>query len=148
LPEARPLPAVVTSVSVTAELLQQAIDSGGNIDLVPETTATAAAEAIQPAAAGLTSDAQRLAQPFGPTHHETRCGFKVRGARVVDAASRVSVQFAGGGVEQGDDLRVSPTPPASNVLLITDSGAGVLLPAIPGFMCALTFEDSELVDVA
>jgi hypothetical protein len=34
------------------------------------------------------------------------------------------------------------------VLLVLDGGAGVLLPAIPEFLCALSFDDDELVDVA
>jgi hypothetical protein len=34
------------------------------------------------------------------------------------------------------------------VLLVLDSGAGVLLPAIPEFLCALTLDERELIDVA
>ena len=34
------------------------------------------------------------------------------------------------------------------MLLVLESGAGVLLPAIPDFLCALTFDEGELVDVA
>lgn len=98
--------------------------------------------------AGAAADAQRLAQPFGPASHETACGFKLRGARAVDVQARVPVGFAGGGRDSGDDLRVGPQAPASNVLLVLDGGAGVLLPAIPDFLCALSFDDGELVDVA
>jgi cold shock CspA family protein len=105
-------------------------------------------QAVQIQAPGIVSDAERLAQPFGPSHHETGCGFKLRGARAVDMVARTSVGFAGGGPATGDDLRVSPSAPASNVLLVLESGAGVLLPAIPEFLCALSFEDGELVDVA
>jgi len=91
-----------------------------------------------------------LAQPFGPSHHETQCGFAVRGARIVDfACGSIHVGFATGQLAHGEDLRVGGAPrPGANVLLVMDTGAGVVLPAIPDFMCRLTFAEDELIDVA
>lgn len=99
---------------------------------------------------GLARVSRDLARPFGPSHHETGCGFKLRGARVDEVvAPAVQVQFAEGGQARGDDLRVgNAVRPGANVLLVLRSGAGVLLPAIPEFLCALTFDEDELVDVA
>jgi hypothetical protein len=100
----------------------------------------------------LAKSAERLAQPFGPTHQETRCGFKVRGARIVEAhaASGAAVMnmrnapgFPAGEVVQADRV---PRPGVS-VLLVFADGTGTLLPAIPDFLAALTIEGGELVDV-
>jgi hypothetical protein len=136
--------------AITAELLREAIAGGGGA--TAGTAPPTRARAPSAASSAMARDAERLAQPFGPTHHETACGFKLRGARVVDAvaAAGVKVEFAGGGTTPGDDLRVqNPAHPGSNVLLVLDSGAGVLLPAVPEFLCALSFdEDGELADVA
>jgi Caspase domain len=140
-PPARPRAAPAhapTPEALTAEMLRAAIAGGG----APGVTRGAPP-------AGIAGDVERLAQPFGPMHHETGCGFKLRGARAVQAVAAIKVEFAGGGIAAGDDLRVvNPARPGSNVLLVLDSGAGVLLPALPEFMCALSFEDGELVDVA
>ncbi|MCU7852588.1 MAG: caspase family protein [Candidatus Thiodiazotropha sp. (ex Monitilora ramsayi)] len=85
--------------------------------------------------------------PFGPMHHETECGFKIRGARFVSAFSE------GAWVQDpdhpADDLGANVKDgPFSSVLLTLDTGAGVVLPAISGFLCALTVDDGELIDVA
>ncbi len=122
--------------SVMAALLSQSLDDARLV--------------VPPQAQALLVDALRLAEPFGPTHHETGCGFKLRGARAIDAfAYKARVEIVTSGVEPGVDLRVfSPAHPCSNVLIVLESGAGVLLPAIPEFLCALTFDDEELVDVS
>ena len=54
------------------------------------------------------------------------------------------------GLPFGEDIRVGVTGPypAVNVLLMLGSGSCVLLPAIREFICALTFDEGELVDVA
>lgn len=83
--------------------------------------------------------------PAGTDHFETECGFKIRGARVARASAR-----AGAPQVLGDELvRMSHVPhPGLSVLLELDSGHGVVLPAIPGFVGALTMSDGDLVDVA
>ncbi len=140
-------PRTMAPEAITADLLRTAMGAGAS---APATAAWARSGA---AAARLGDEMLRvskdLAQPFGPSHHETGCGFKLRGARVVEAvAPGARVQFAGGPAP-GQDLRVDGVGrPGSNVLLVLASGAGVLLPAIPEFLCALSFDDDELVDVA
>jgi len=85
--------------------------------------------------------------PFGAMHHETKCGFKIRGAQFVASFSRNAVVEDPG--RPANDLRVnSINRPGFSVLLILDTGAAVVLPAIPGFLCALTIDQGELVDVA
>lgn len=99
------------------------------------------------AAAMLADAVEKTATPFGPDHHETQCGFKVRGARFVEAVSMVATTELF--TAPGDVVRVQPGPPqGASVLLVLDSGNGVLLPAVPQFLTALTLVDGELVDVA
>lgn len=108
-----------------------------------------AGAAPTPAPGALEAQAAQLSLPFGPFSHETQCGFKLRGAKAVQAfANDAHVDF--NTPWPGQDLRVHVrNGPAANVLLVLDSGAGVLLPAIPQFLCALSFDDDgELVDVA
>ena len=98
-------------------------------------------------ASDLLLSARRTAEPFGPMHHETECGFKVRGARFVDVVSRAAfVELAS---DSGDDVRAHPGDnPGASVLLVFEGGTGVVLPAVPGFLGALTVENGSLVDVA
>ena len=98
------------------------------------------------ALAGVTGNLIRAAEPFGPSHHETECGFKIRGARFLDVYSAKSQPAIAG----SDDIRVSSinNNPGASVLLNLDGTRCVVLPAIPGFLGALTVEDGELVDVA
>lgn len=120
----------------------------------PQTAAAAPggptpAGAAPPAATALEDDAVRRAKPFGPMRHETQCGFKLRGAHAVQAWSvraRVDLNTA----YPGEDLRVDLQGQRdAQVLIELDSGAGVLLPALAQYLCALTFDDDgELVDVA
>ncbi len=93
--------------------------------------------------------AAQIAEPFGPMHHETGCGFKIRGALIVEAHAQNAAHDFPPQSARGTDLRItSAKMPGANVLMMLDSGRGVLLPAIPDFMCALTVDDGELVDVA
>ncbi len=107
------------------------------------------AGAVPPVATALEQEALQRAQPFGPMRHETQCGFKLRGARAVRASSvRAMVDL--NTALPGQDLRVDLQGQRdAQVLIEFDSGAGVLLPALAQYLCALTFdEDGELVDVA
>ncbi len=91
---------------------------------------------------------ETLAKPFGPTHYETGCGFKIRGARVI----AVHAPYAAAAEvldHEGTLVRITPRAPgASSVLLVFEGGTGALLPAIPDFLCELSFEDGELLHVA
>lgn len=96
----------------------------------------------------LRASAERYRLPFGPTHHETRCGFKIRGTRFADV---VTPGFYAQIVnpDARDDIRVDVgSISARSALLIFEDGQAALLPALPGFLCGLTFEDGELVEVA
>jgi hypothetical protein len=98
------------------------------------------------ASAEVAGNLVRAAEPFGPAHHETECGFKIRGAQFLDVYSRMGeASMIPGKV---DDIRVSPQRSGASVLFALDGGRYVVLPAIPGFLGALTVEDGELVDVA
>lgn len=146
----RPRVPARTAATVTQELLQSALtDTAADI---AGTLENSRASGIA-GAAHLVGSAERLARPFGPAHQETQCGFKVRGARIVEAyasagPARVMVRndpaFPSGEVVQADHV---PRPGVS-VLLVFEQGTGVLLPAIPDFLAALTIEGGELLDVA
>lgn len=82
----------------------------------------------------------------GPRQFETQCGLKLRGARVREAfALGADVQQLG---PARDVVRVAPRQAAPAVLLVLDSGAGVVVPGIPGFVGALTFDGDEFVDLS
>ena len=91
--------------------------------------------------------ARRLSVPFGPEHHETQCGFKVRGQRVVRVDSAlVQTEMYG---DPAEVVRVNGMERAgASVLLEFENGTGALLPAIPEFLAGLTVEEGELVDVS
>jgi hypothetical protein len=89
--------------------------------------------------------AATVAPDFGPPAFETECGVKVRGARIAEfLIPGMNAERAG----PGESLRLYPRNEAATLLLRIDSGLVTVLPMIPGFIAALTFEDQELVSVA
>lgn len=99
-----------------------------------------------PGAGQVAAMVDRVATPFGPDHFETECGIKVRGARIVEfLAPRVQAEL---GIER-DVLRIwLPDSKAASVLVRFEHHVGTVIPALPGYIAALTFDDGELVDVA
>ncbi len=89
----------------------------------------------------------RTAEPFGPMHFESDCGFKIRGAKVTRCDDR---QASAKLLDHGTLVRVKlhDGEPCVSVLLTLDNGHGVLLPAIRDFLATLTFDGLNLVDVA
>jgi hypothetical protein len=68
------------------------------------------------------------------------------GARIAEfVIARGGAEFANA---EGNDLRVSPAANGESVLLVFADGRGAVVPVVPGFMTALTFDADELVDVA
>lgn len=159
-----PRPAPQTLRSVALNLVRLAAE--GDQPLLDHELRQARTVAV--AGAGqLVGTAELIAKPFGPDHFETQCGIKVRGARIVEFfAPRAGVEFLG---SEGDILRITTledksgrpidlfmapndtrreSAVACSVLLRFKGDAGTVIPAIPGFIAALTFDDGELVDVA
>jgi hypothetical protein len=102
--------------------------------------------AVVPGVAEMAATAAKVAAPFGPAHHETECGIKVLGARIEEfVIAQGRAEFANA---EGTDVRVYPTPKAESVLLVFATGNGAVVPVVPGFMTALTFDAGELIDVA
>jgi hypothetical protein len=137
-----PATAPGTAAAISSSLLQSAL------------VASALASAVEqarlsdiPDAAAIADTIDRTSTPFGPRHFETGCGFKIRGAKIVEAFSRhARTEFF---ESSGDVVRVNDVdPPGASVLLVLDSGMGVVVPAIPDFITALTVADGELIDVA
>lgn len=96
----------------------------------------------------LTAYAQKMAAQFGPLHYETTCGFKVLGARVkqvVSADSSCSILDDERSLVRIEVYR--PDQPPADILLIFDNDCSALVPAIPGFITGLRFEDDELVQI-
>jgi hypothetical protein len=99
-----------------------------------------------PALAAMAATAERVATPFGEDHHETECGVKIQGARIVDFF------VVNGRAEQanaeGTDLRIYPSEGPASILVELEGGVGTVLPFVPGFLTSLTVQEGELVDVA
>ena len=98
-------------------------------------------------AAAILASVPELARTFGPTQFETQCGFKVRGARVVEAfSSRAKVEHLG---PAGDVVRIDTLgAPAASVVLEFDDGSGTVVPALRDFIAAIIVEDNQIVDIA
>jgi len=80
------------------------------------------------------------------TAFETRCGFRLEGARVVEAFSGTGHAEKADGA--GRFVRFAPEAPATSVLLVLDDGSSVLVPAVAEFIGALRFEEGEFTDLA
>lgn len=95
---------------------------------------------------GFVADLLSVTDAAGPRQFESQCGLKLRGLRVREAfALGAGVQQLG---EVRDIVRVNPQHTAPVVLLVLDNGTGVVVPAIPGFIGALTFDGGEFIDLA
>ncbi|MEO8628570.1 MAG: hypothetical protein ABI612_10785, partial [Betaproteobacteria bacterium] len=94
----------------------------------------------------LRSTVGTLASTFGPTHDETGCGFKLRGARI-RRVHCLSAEHEILDTDQGTLVRITLHGRATTVLLELSDGCSVLLPAIPDYLSELTFEDGELCHV-
>lgn len=87
------------------------------------------------------------AKPFGPMHQESRCGFKIRGAMIIDAfttGGRIDMTSKPADVVKVWDVK----HPGADTLLLLDDGSAIVLPALPEFLASLTVENGDLVDVA
>lgn len=102
---------------------------------------------LESGAALLRTATVSLSSAFGPTHYETGCGFKVRGARV-RAVHSLGAMHEILDEDHGSLVRMTPQHGAVSVLLELHDGCGALVPAIPEFLGELIFEDGELVHVA
>lgn len=90
---------------------------------------------------------ERFATAFGPAHFETQCGIKVRGAHIAGFYSPGARAEPSG--PAGNALQIDLTGrSATSVLIHFGGGTGTVIPAVSGYIAALTFEDGELVQVA
>ena len=115
---------------LSQQLLGSVLVGGGSGVVVDADLLPAVAPGFDPSAGvAPPADVLSTAAPFGPMHHETQCGFKIRGARFTNAFSlRAQVEAVD---QAGDDLRVGlPDGSTASVLLSLDTGASVVLPAI------------------
>lgn len=127
-------------VNVTQNFLRLAVEQDA---IPPETQLVKTGEL--PEGRRLVEIARRIAEPFGPDHFETQCGIKVRGAQIGDfLAPHAQPTLLSPNLLRLDNVQ----GPATNVLLTFNGGTGTVVPAIPGFLAALTFDDGELADVA
>ncbi|MEO8778455.1 MAG: caspase family protein [Rhodanobacter sp.] len=100
----------------------------------------------------LARNARNLALPFGPQHMESQCGFKLRGAEVESAlavGAAAEVLPALPGHDGGSVIRLGNLQTAAvSVVLRFKGGFGTVIPALAGFLTALSFDRGELVDVS
>ncbi|HEU5135737.1 MAG TPA: hypothetical protein VFU13_11380 [Steroidobacteraceae bacterium] len=100
---------------------------------------------LHPEAERLAENIEQIAAPFGPDHFETECGFKVRGANLVECfAPAAKSELLGTELARISALK----GPAASAVLRFDNDRGAVIPALAGFIAALTFQDGELVDVS
>jgi hypothetical protein len=128
----------------TARNLLRAVAHGDSAQLSQEISRSKAA--ASPSVRSVAGSIESIAKPFGPDHFESGCGFKIRGNRVIGHTSPwAQVQI----LDDGHLLRVDNLArPAASVLLKFEDGSGATVPAIKGFIAALTFDpDGELEDV-
>jgi hypothetical protein len=85
-----------------------------------------------------------LEKRFGPQHFDTKCGIKVRGARVIEV-------FMEGSRARMESINVVinslQNRQAATVLLKFEGNVGTAIPALHGFIAGVTFKDGELVDI-
>lgn len=140
----RSMASPTTLHAISDKLLNEALGLGGTLAELGKTANE------NPKAIGevdLARGAQLGASPFGPTHFETHCGFKIRGSAVAEAISG----FAQPQIidSTGELVRVGNIQgPAASTLLVLRDGSSVILPAVDGFVAGLTFEEGELVDIS
>jgi hypothetical protein len=150
LPPIEPIPiSPITAAKTAAFLLSSRLVP--NAPLPPEfRSAFARGLGLPEDASEIFDSVGAILEPFGPTHHETKCGFKIRGARIVRMhAKNAELEFALDNGPPGYDIRVDKVErPGVSVLLVLEDGSGIMLPAIPGFIAALTVEDGEMVNIA
>lgn len=133
----RPITPFTVSVKLVAESL--AGDLGKWNDVLTRSLGADAADLQRSVAA--------QAAPFGPQHFETQCGIKIRGARVVRTVQRnIGAEFLG---TEGSIVRLHGVPHGGAlVLLAIENGSGAVIPALPEFLTAVTFENGQLADVS
>jgi len=91
-----------------------------------------------------------------PAHFDTRCGFRVSGVAVAEAiGTEAALEVLDGPngvvrVTPHGRTRATPRGRPSSVLLVFGDGRGALLPVIPGFVAAVTYDSTagELEEVA
>ena len=133
-----------TGAATSVRALVRAATTGSAAAL---TAAVADARALdRPDAAAVADTVDRIATAFGPDHHETSCGIKVRGARVVEfLLVEGGAEFAS---HDGTDLRVYPPPMPVSAWLRFEGDVGTIVPVVEGYLTTLTVHEGELVDVA
>jgi hypothetical protein len=98
------------------------------------------------AARQLAATIDRLAAPFEPDRFDSGCGIKVRGARIVESFAPHAHAAPLGTAD--DLLQVDGVARGAASVLVRFAGdIGTVVPVIPGFVAALTFEEGALIDV-
>lgn len=133
----------LTTAGVSSALVQAALARPADL----RQALVSARRSKAPVAGAMGRSAAEVAKPFGPSHQESECGFKIRGARIAEAVA------LGGRTEMStrpaDVVRVwDAKRKGSLVLLVLDNGNGMVLPAVPGFLAAITVDAGNVVDVS
>lgn len=143
-PSLETAPATIQSVS--QERLRAVLSSvPRRLHTIESARGSGAAQATTRAHSALNNSISRIATPFGPASFEADSGFKVQGAFFAGAFSVDAHVDVG---NEHDIVRASfATGPAANVLLTLNSGHGMVLPVIRGYVAAITIDDGEVTNV-
>jgi hypothetical protein len=133
---------VATAPSVAA-VARRAIDAAGRGE---GTAAAAAAVDSINQSVGIGDAIVRFSSPTSIDHFETRTGFSVTGARVIDAQSPLFVAE-----RLGDQLvRLQPEhgdPPSASVLIEFEGGNGTVLPGLRGYIGHVFVDETGVANV-
>lgn len=141
-----PSPSRASQPPATATAVRELVRAAISDTPAALTAALAHTQSITaPGVADVSATVATVGSAFGGDHHETHCGVKVQGARIVEWAMREGrAELA---AADGTDLRVYPPPMPVSAWLRLEGDVGTVVPVIEGLLTVLTVEDGELVDV-
>jgi hypothetical protein len=137
---------VLESVHTVARIAVRSALTGDATSVEPK-LAQAARENIS-GVSMLAQSVRHVAKVVGPTQFESRCGFKVRGNRLVAAIIRRPARAHVFPNTRQEIIVSNLSGPAASVLLEFENGVGLVVPAIRDFVGELTFEKGDLIAVS
>jgi hypothetical protein len=131
-------------IETSRALLKASLEDGLVAPAAP--SAFGAGTAGAPGAGELFASVSRVFAAFGPAAFETQCGFKVRGS-AIDSVTSATAEAEIVDPEHRIVRVDAVDGPAANLVIQFEDGTGMVLPAIPEYIGAITVESGEVVNV-
>lgn len=145
---------LLKEMAFASDATQRVIDDARTVDIVSihdDITRTTSPwpEGLEPIKAEkirFADEVRETFKDFGPKTLPNQRGLKVRGAKVVDAvAAGVETKVS----ESGSVVEFSTRGPTiANVLVVVESGHGVVIPGLQGYFAGLTFDQEVMTDLS